>query len=85
MAECPCLVPGAGAAPVEILPSPHHTESESQIQPLITGVTELDSSLLSVSGPLAGSFTDGSQAASSDTCSLSPGPPRGPRGQRVSF
>ena len=60
---------------MEILPSPHHTESESQIQPLITGVTELDSSLLSASGPLAGSFTAGSQAAPSDTCSLSPGPP----------
>lgn len=83
--DCPCLVPGAGVAPVEILPSPHHAESGSQIQPLIIGVTELDSSLLSVSGPLAGSFTAGSQATSLDTCSLSPGPRRGPRGQRVPF
>lgn len=66
-------------------PLPHHTESGSQIQPLITGVTELDSSLLSASGPLAGSFTARSQAASSDTCSLSPGPRRSPQGQRVPF
>lgn len=84
-ADCPCLVPGAGVAPVEILPSPDHTESGSQIQPLIIGVTELDSSLLSASGSLAGSFTARSQAASSDTCSLSPGPRRSPRGQRVPF